>query len=317
VDSRHGPGPAGAFRGFPLPLQCPVCRNRLAPVAEGEACPACGRIFGSRGPFLDLVVGDRFEDRTDDAQMLYEEQSNADLTRSYLIPLFRRLWPKRSPAPRLLSLGCGTGSDVDLLCEEGYDCVGIDCGNRVAAWSRRRHPERLLMANGQHLPFEDAAFDGVFCGCVFPHVGVVGDSYQVTARFREDRLALGRELSRVTRPGGKIVVSSPNRRFPLDIFHGRAPGRYRPRLYWPGDPFLLSVADYRSLFDACGCPTVITQPVERYWSFRRSRLSWKGRLLGSPLRLLFWLLSRDGLRGLRGSPADPWLVLLVEKGAPS
>ena len=315
MDVRESPVRTDAVQGFPFPVVCPACWCRLAPEAEGAACARCGRRFGYRGPSLDLVVGERFEDRTDEAQMLYEEQSNADLTRDYLIPLFRRLWPSRSPAPRLLSLGCGTGSDVDLLCEEGYDCVGVDCGNRAAAWSRRRHPERLLMADGRHLPFEDATFDGIFCGCVFPHVGVVGDSYRVTSRFREDRLALGRELSRVAKPGGRIVVSSPNRRFPLDIFHGRAPGSYRPRPYWPGDPFLLSVADYRSLFERCGCRAVSAQPVEGYWSFRRSRRSWKGRALGWPLRLLFWLLSRESLRGLRGSPADPWLVLLVEKGA--
>jgi SAM-dependent methyltransferase len=263
------------------------------------------------------VVGERFDDPTDEAQMRYEEQSNADLTRNYLIPLFRRLWPPPSLAPRLLSLGCGTGVDVDLLCEAGFDCIGVDCGNRAAAWPRRRRPERLLLANGQHLPFEDATFDGIFCGCVFPHVGVVGDSHEVTARFREDRLALGREISRVARPGGKILVSSPNRLFPFDIFHGRTPGSYRPRPYWPGDPFLLSVSDYRRLFETCGCRAVTPQPAEGYWAFRRSRQSWKGRTLGLPVRLIFWLLSRESLKALRGSMIDPWLVLLAEKGAPS
>jgi SAM-dependent methyltransferase len=172
----------------------------------------------------------------------------------------------------------------------------------------------LLLANGAHLPFADHTFDGIFCGCVFPHVGVVGDSFQVTAQYHRERLGLAREMTRVLKSDGKILVSSPNRLFPFDIFHGRTAGSYKPRPYWPGDPFLLSVADYRRLFQQAGCATAKAQPVQGYWGFVRSRHAIKGRVLGLPIRCLFWLVSREGLRILRGSPLNPWIVVLVEKG---
>jgi SAM-dependent methyltransferase len=297
----------------PVPLACPVCHGSLEEQNARLACVRCRATFGYRGAFPDLVVGERFEDLTEEAQMLYEEQSNEALTRDYILPLFRTLWPRRPPAPRILSLGCGTGMDVDLLCDEGFECVGIDCGNRTAIWHRRRHQENLLLANGKHMPFEDGEFDAVFCGCVFPHVGVVGDTFQVTPDYFEQRRALAMEMTRVLKPDGKILVSSPNRWFPCDIFHGRPHGGFKPRLNWPGDPFLLSLADYRRLFAPAGWSRATPQPVEGYWGFVRSRNSLLGRVMALPVRFVFWMVSRPGLRGLRSSFLNPWIVVLVEK----
>jgi len=202
---------------------------------------------------------------------------------------------------------------VDTLEEAGFECVGIDCGNRTGVWPRRRRSERFLLANGKHLPFESATFDCVFCGCVFPHVGVAGDSYNVTANFVEERSLLAKEMIRVLKPGGKILASSPNRLFPFDIFHGRKPGCYTPRRYSKRDPFLLSASDYSRLFESAGCGKAEAQALTGYWGFLRSRRSVKGYLLGLPVRFAFWLVSQPGFRFLRSSPLTPWIVVMAEK----
>jgi hypothetical protein len=85
-----------------------------------------------------------------------------------------------------------------------------------------------------------------------------------SATFREERLQLAWEMSRVLNRGGKMVVSSSNRRFPVDLFHGRAPGCYRPQIHRSGSRFLLSIADYRELFSEAGYSTVRALPVEGY-----------------------------------------------------
>lgn len=277
-------------------------------------CTQCGKQFEVRGGFPDLIVGDRFEDEYNEALVKYEEECNIDTTLNYWIPLFHTLAPPSNPSSKILSVGCGTGVDVDLLSDQGYKAVGIDCGNRMNSWPWRHQLDRLMMANGMQLPFEDGSFDIAFCGCVFPHVGVVGDSFQTSPRFREDRLQLAKEMSRVVKPGGKIVVSNPNRYFPFDIFHGRETGSLKVRPYSPFDPFLLSVSDYRWLFQQAGCTTATALPNEGYWGFIRSKNSWKGWAMGMPVRFLFWLASRKPMAFMRGSFLNPWLVVLIEKG---
>jgi SAM-dependent methyltransferase len=296
-----------------LHLICPACRGELINLPAAMTCAACGAAYAHTGGFPDLTVGGRFEDEPDQARSAYEERANEHTAKSYLAPAFRRLFPNGSP--QILSVGCGTGIDVDVLAMEQFDAVGVDCGNRTAAWPRRQFPSRLLLANGMHLPFEDAAFDLAYCGCVFPHVGTLGDSNRVAPGHNEMRLKLAREMTRVVKPGGYILVSSPNRWCPVDIFHGRTPESSLPRLHPPNSRFLLSPGDYRRLFATAGCNWFQLLPVTGYWGFVNRRETWKGRALVWPVQQAFRLAAWEPLRSLRAAPFSPWLVMLIRKAA--
>jgi len=293
-------------------LVCPLCNGELQFAAQNITCRRCGGPFEYRDGFPDLIVGGRFDDDLGKAQTLYEEQSNDWLSRRYLIPTLEGLLAGVR-RPRVLSLGCGTGVDVDLLADRGFDVVGIDCGNRSGAWPRRTHQDRLCLANGKRLPFETASFDAAYCGCVFPHVGVEGDSNRVTATYREERLTIAREIGRVLRPGGHVMVSSPNRLFPIDIFHGRSPEQPFPRLNPPWNPFLLSAGDYRRMLAQAGCDRTRLLPVKGYWGFIRMKGRFKGRLLAFPIETIFNAVSTEALRALRGSPISPWIVMAARR----
>jgi SAM-dependent methyltransferase len=291
---------------------CPLCHHTLRFAADQITCVECGAQFEYRDGCPDLVVGGRFDDQLGDVQTRYEEQSNEWLAQRYLIPTLSRML-SGIRRPRVLSLGCGTGVDIDQLAAHGFDVVGIDCGNRSGVWPRRQHRDRLCLANGMRLPFESASFDAVYCGCVFPHVGVEGDSNRVTADYQQQRAAIAREMGRVLRRGGRAMVSSPNRLFPLDIFHGRSPGHPYPRVNPPWRPFLLSAGDYRRLFAAAGCGRTELLPVTGYWGFIRMKEKRAGRVLAFPVETVFSLVSTPAFRALRGSPISPWLVMSAEK----
>jgi hypothetical protein len=120
-------------------------------------------------------------------------------------------------------------------------------------------------------------------------------------------------MSRVLAPGGVVMVSSPNRLFPIDIFHGRTPDHPYPRVNPPWSPFLLSAGDYRRMFAKAGCARSHLLPVTGYWGFIRMKQRIKGRLLAFPVDTIFRLVSTEPLRALRGSPVNPWIVMAAEK----
>jgi ubiquinone/menaquinone biosynthesis C-methylase UbiE/alkylhydroperoxidase/carboxymuconolactone decarboxylase family protein YurZ len=104
---------------------------------------------------------------------------------------------------RVLEIGVGSGANVPFvdraLGDASSEIWGVDlsegmlreCRRRVAA-SPPRHRVRLALCDGHTLPFRDATFDRVL------HVGGING-------FRDRRRAL-REVARVTRPGGIVMV---------------------------------------------------------------------------------------------------------------
>ena len=300
---------AGQSLQYPVPVVCPVCRHGLDFGEEQIACSSCRAVFGYEDSFPNLVLGQRFLDDVPDSELASEERSCSRTTTQYWAPLFRTIWPDQTAPPRILSVGCGVGTDVDELAAAGFDASGIDCGNRTRLWKGRRYPGRLLLANGLHLPFEDQTFDAVFCGCVFPHVGVIGDTFQVAADFNAQRLQLATEIGRVLKPGGRLFAANPNRLCPLDLFHRPKGSSLMPRWNSPSDPFLLSVGDFRKLLAEAGFGSVHSLPPRSYWHFHRTQESWKGRLLAHPLHALFWTNSLTTSHLLRSSAVAPWLVV--------
>jgi SAM-dependent methyltransferase len=295
-----------------LEVVCPGCHGSLLLTAEQMNCVRCGAHYPLMHGFADLIVGDYYDDDTAECAVLNEETTNRDTSDRYWIPLFQKLWPEGHASRRILSLGCGVGADVERLVECGFDAYGLDNGKRTAVWAaRRRFPERLFRANGKHMPFEDATFDAIFCGCVFPHVGVVGTTFDTTDDCEAQRTELAAEMARVLRPGGRIIVCNPNRFFPFDIFHGHQAGKVVLRPTMPWQRLLLSRGDYFRMFRAFGCIRATALPVDGYWSFTNSRKSWKGRMLAAPIAALFRFVSKSEV--LSASPLNPWLIVMLEK----
>jgi len=230
----------------------------------------------------------------------------------YYVPLFKRLTAHLGGPPRVLSVGCGIGEDVDALREGGLDACGVDPGFRAADWANRRSLGRLIRADGAHLPFRDGAFDIVLSSGVIEHVGAVGSGLELMPDYHQQRIAYARELVRVTRPGGHIVLDTPNKRFPIDAWHG--PFGLWGRWHSPRERFLVSYGEVRDLFlRHAGAARIEALGLRRFFVFGNV----KARALGAPAalaaRAFFRLADCPGLKWLRRSPLMPYLVLNITR----
>lgn len=102
----------------------------------------------------------------------------------------------------VLEVGCGSGHGASLLAAAGHRVTAVDPSPQAVAYASARHPTvRFEVASGTALPFPDAGFNAVVCFQVIEHV--------------EDEAGLLAELSRVLRPGGVALITTPNRRLRL------------------------------------------------------------------------------------------------------
>jgi SAM-dependent methyltransferase len=141
-------------------------------------------------------------------------------------------WLPRSPGAAVLELGCGPGKYVALLDTLGYRVVGVD-PLEFPTWQYLREHTRAEVHAGvaaERLPFPDASFDHAVC------LGAV--------LYFADPLVALKELCRVVRPGGRIVLRTVNR--------GNLYTRRTGRNIDPASRNLYTLDELTSLMEAAG-----------------------------------------------------------------
>jgi SAM-dependent methyltransferase len=106
------------------------------------------------------------------------------------------------PPARVLDLGVGTGRELSALLDAGYEPTGLDVSApMLERCARRARPVPLVRADfWEPLPFEDGAFDAA--------LALHGTLAHPPDGGALQRLA--RELARVVRTGGLLVVEVPS-----------------------------------------------------------------------------------------------------------
>jgi len=116
---------------------------------------------------------------------------------------------------RVLDAGCGTGYGSRLLLQKAATVVGIDLSPLAIQYAREHyHGPGIAFAqmDCQRLAFPDADFDFLVCFEVFEHM--------------EDQDGFLRECLRVMRPGGTLLLSTPNAS--TAEVHMRSIGQHNP-----------------------------------------------------------------------------------------
>src|SRR6185436_10072575 len=170
-------------------------RERYGKIAEGEISGCCGpQTAGGAAPESAVALGIGYSEK--DLAHVPEE---ANLGLGCGAPLG---FLKPEPGETVLDLGSGAGLDVFLaspLVGERGRVIGVDMTPAMLE-KARRNAEKMGAKNVEFregrlesLPVADASIDAVTSNCVINLV--------------PDKAAVFREVARVLKPGGRIVVS--------------------------------------------------------------------------------------------------------------
>jgi SAM-dependent methyltransferase len=160
---------------------------------------------------VDRVVGAHYEDEST-AHGLARLYESPGVLGDFYRDRMRRIAELLGDAGgNLLDVGCGTGQMLRFLRDtrpERFVLTGLDRSSSAIQEAREvvdGDPSvRLVVGRAERLPFSDRAFDVVLAMGLLEYVASLEDAL--------------RELARVTRPGGLVVVTMQNPRSPYRLW---------------------------------------------------------------------------------------------------
>ena len=303
-------------------FRCPRCHSSIDLSASGSHCASCGEVYDrDESGYVRFIptTGDPGllqADTTEDAYAHTQETSGPRLYDEYLKP---RLFGHSHR--RVLDAGCGVGGLTNAMIADGHDAFGVDLPSLAPKWKGLGNdPDRFFSADAVHLPFHDSTFDAVVCFGVIEHIGerlVPGTRRAVMSpeywRMRELFVA---ELLRVVGPNGSLILSAPNRSFPVDLQHAPMDDEglagFRRKVFersgmnfhktW-GRHHLVS---YRDVSRLAGRATVEPLPLEGFFGFSLFETGRKKVLKPVVERYLSYVSGR-------ASALNPYVLVKIEK----
>ena len=101
------------------------------------------------------------------------------------------------PSGRILEVGCGYGYFLQCALDAGFDAYGIDLSPAAVKWAATRHPGRVFCGLLEEVPeIQDQKYDVIFGSHLIEHLTEPSEFL--------------REAGRLLRPGGLVVMVTPN-----------------------------------------------------------------------------------------------------------
>jgi len=96
----------------------------------------------------------------------------------------------------VIDLGCGNGRHAQVLLDSRHRAVAFDASRRLLDYARRRARDaNIVLGDLCALPFGSASFDAAIAVASVHHLPTAAD-----------RLTVLREIARVLRPGGRVLL---------------------------------------------------------------------------------------------------------------
>src|SRR6185437_6341492 len=198
-------------------LICVHCHGELQACSpEQLSCSNCSATF-NRGPYGYFEM---MNEPAPDAGTS-EDYAASQHHCSHAVLEFLDSLLKQEPCRRILDVGCGVGASISELGRAGYEAFGIDLPEQAPRWAAAGNDKtRFFVASAPKLPFQDNSFDFVYSLGVIEHVGTILGHCALAPDYQLKRQQYAKEILRVTKPGGRILIACPNKSFPVDIQHG-------------------------------------------------------------------------------------------------
>lgn len=201
-------------------------------------------------------------------------------------------------APKVLEVGCGTGIGSNYLktrVAPEADISGVDFSDEAIAYANECYGKsgvKYIAERAQRLPFENGEFDLVFSVQVLEHIS------------REEAVEFVKEVARVLKDGGLVLVSTPNRELCQDLYCNNPNDDSDRRLipsheheYYLDELRTLfgnAVENGSSLFEEIRVNSQVNLPNRKLWEFGLTKLSPSEGFLGKlkrkasnvPIRLM-------------------------------
>jgi ubiquinone/menaquinone biosynthesis C-methylase UbiE len=190
-----------------------IAGNWPLKLCERVDCGTCWLDPAPREEDLGLLYRSYNTHRQDDARQVFLAGLRSQLYRGYLavtylpsaiLGLIRsrqqmlHMYLEDLPAGRLLDVGCGDGGFLHRMQKLGWSATGVDFDPKAIENAQVRYGSAITLLNSDlaHAHFSDDCFDVVTISHVIEHV--------------TDPPALLAEARRVLKPGGRLVVTTPN-----------------------------------------------------------------------------------------------------------
>jgi len=179
-------------------ISCPLCADGAAKRRHQEGdyvmvrCLRCGFIYQNPRP-SEAERLDSYQ------QYLPQAAKEIEAWGRMVEPVFKKgadLIERTIPPGRILDVGTGYGFFLALMQSRGWEIMGLEVSPTGAHYGRRRWGLSILPQPWEQTSFPEEEFDVVTAFYVIEHL--------------PDPVAFLREVHRILRPGGVIVVRYPH-----------------------------------------------------------------------------------------------------------